>query len=100
AGIYRYLLKERNLTGIEIVTPNNMRALAWKAYEEQRPLPISISIGTHPFEFMAAGYPAPMGVDEINIAGGLRGGPTELAMCETIDVPHIADAEMVLEAEI
>jgi len=94
------MVKERNLTGIDIVTPNNMRALAWKAYEEQRPLPISISIGTHPFEFMAAGYRAPMGVDEINIAGGLRGAPTELAMCETIDVPHIADAEIVLEAEI
>ena len=100
AGIYRYLLKEKNLTGIDIVTPNNLRALAHKAFLEKRPLPISISIGTHPFEFMAAGYRAPMGVDEINIAGGLRGGPTRLSMCETIDVPYLADAEMVLEAEI
>jgi len=100
AGIYRYLLKERNLTGIDIVTPNNLRALAAQAYKEQRPLPISISIGTHPFEFMASGYRAPPGVDEIAIAGGLRGAPVELAMCETIDVPHIADAEIVLEAEI
>jgi len=99
-GIYRYILKERNLTGIDIVTPNNLRALAQRAFEENRPLPISISIGTHPFEFMAAGYRAPMGVDEIGIAGGLRGAPTELAMCETIDVPYIADAEIVLEAEI
>ena len=99
-GIYRFILKERNLTGIDIVTPNNMRALAWRAYEEKRALPISISIGTHPFEFMAAGYRAPAGVDEIGIAGGLRGAPVELAMCETIDVPHIADAEIVLEAEI
>lgn len=100
AGIYRYILKEKNLTGIDIVTPNNLRALAWRAYEEKRALPISISIGTHPFEFMAAGYRAPPGVDEVCIAGGLRGGPTQLAMCETIDVPHLADAEMVLEAEI
>ncbi|MCX7199354.1 MAG: UbiD family decarboxylase [Proteobacteria bacterium] len=100
AGIYRYLLKEKNLTGIDIVTPNNLRALAHKAFLEKRPLPISISIGTHPFEFMAAGYRAPMGVDEIDIAGGLRGGPTRLSMCETIDVPYLADAEMVLEAEI
>jgi 2,5-furandicarboxylate decarboxylase 1 len=99
-GIYRYILKERNLTGIDIVTPNNLRALAHRAFQEQKPLPISISIGTHPFEFMAAGYRAPAGVDEIRIAGGLRGGPVELAMCETIDVPHIADAEIVLEAEI
>jgi 2,5-furandicarboxylate decarboxylase 1 len=100
AGIYRYILKERNLTGIDIVTPNNLRALAARACQEKRPLPISISIGTHPFEFLASGYRAPMGVDEIAIAGGLRGAPVELAMCETIDVPHIADAEIVLEAEI
>ena len=34
------------------------------------------------------------------IAGGLRGEPVELAPCSTIDVPYIADAEIVLEAEI
>jgi 2,5-furandicarboxylate decarboxylase 1 len=100
AGIYRFLLKEKNLTGIDIVTPNNLRAIAQRAYSENRPLPISISIGTHPFEFMGAGYRAPMGVDEICIAGGLRGAPVPLSMCETIDVPYIADAEIVLEAEI
>ncbi|HEX2826249.1 MAG TPA: UbiD family decarboxylase [Burkholderiales bacterium] len=100
AGIYRFLLKEKNLTGIDIVTPNNLRALAHKAYEAGKPLPISISIGTHMYEFMAAGYRAPAGVDEMTIAGGLRGAPVELSMCETIDVPHIADAEIVLEAEI
>src|SRR5688572_3038975 len=100
AGIYRFLLKEKNLTGIDIVTPNNLRALAQRAYADGKPLPISISIGTHPFEFMGAGYRAPMGVDEICIAGGLRGAPVPLSMCETIDVPYIADAEIVLEAEI
>ena len=100
AGIYRFLLKEKNLTGIDIVTPNNLRAIAQRAYAEGRPLPVSISIGTHLFEFMAAGYRAPMGVDEICIAGGLRGAPVPLSMCETIDVPYIAGAEIVLEAEI
>src|SRR6185503_20273790 len=50
AGIYRFLLKEKNLTGIDIVTPNNLRALAHKAFEAGKPLPISISIGTHMFE--------------------------------------------------
>ena len=36
----------------------------------------------------------------MSIAGGLRGVPVDLAPCETIDVPYIADAEIVLEAEI
>ena len=44
-------------------------------------LPISISIGTHPFEITGSGYRAPLGVDEMAIAGGLRGEAVELAPC-------------------
>jgi 2,5-furandicarboxylate decarboxylase 1 len=99
-GIYRFMVKERNLTGIDIVTPNNMRLFAQRAYEAGRPCPISISIGTHPLEIMGAGFRAPLGVDEMAISGGLRGAPVELAQCETIDLPCLADAEIVLEGEI
>ncbi|MGQ0524912.1 MAG: UbiD family decarboxylase [Betaproteobacteria bacterium] len=100
SGIYRFMVKEKALTGIDIVTPNNMRLFAQRAYEAGRACPISISIGTHPFEIMGSGFRAPLGVDEMAVAGGIRGAPVELAMCETIDLPCIADAEIVLEAEI
>jgi len=100
SGIYRFIVKEKSLTGIDIVTPNNMRLFAQRAYESGRPLPISISIGTHPIEITGSGYRAPLGVDEMAIAGGLRGAPVELVPCETIDLPYVADAEIVLEAEI
>src|ERR1700747_1150994 len=100
SGIYRFIVKERALTGIDIVTPNNMRLFAQGPLERKEPLPISISIGTHPIEITGSGYRAPLGVDEMAIAGGLRGVPVELAPCKTIDVPYIADAEIVLEAEI
>jgi 2,5-furandicarboxylate decarboxylase 1 len=99
-GIYRFMVKQKNLTGIDIVTPNNMRLFAQRAFKEGRPCPISISIGNHPFEIMGAGYRAPIGMDEMAIAGGIRGVPVELAECETIDLPYIADSEIVLEAEI
>src|SRR5262245_47657274 len=33
SGMYRFMVKERNLTGIDIVTPNNMRLFAQRAYE-------------------------------------------------------------------
>ena len=100
SGMYRFMVQEKNLTGIDIVTPNNMRLFAQRAFEAGRPCPISISIGTHPYEIMGSGFRAPLGVDEMGIAGGLRGAAVELAMCETIDMPCIADAEIVLEAEI
>ncbi len=100
SGIYRFIVKEKALTGIDLVTPNNMRLFAQRAFERREPLPISISIGTHPFEITGSGYRAPLGVDEMGIVGGLRGEPVELAPCSTIDLPYIADAEIVLEAEI
>ncbi|RPJ44923.1 MAG: UbiD family decarboxylase [Betaproteobacteria bacterium] len=100
SGIYRFMVKEKNLTGIDIVTPNNMRLFAQRAYEAGRPCPISISIGNHPFENLGSGFRAPLGTDEMAIAGGIRGAAIELAQCETIDLPCIADSEIVLEGEI
>ncbi len=100
SGMYRFIVKEKNLTGIDIVTPNNMRMFAQRALERKEPLPISISLGTHPIEMAGSGYRAPLGVDEMAIAGGLRGEPVALAPCKTIDLPYIADAEIVLEGEI
>ena len=100
SGIYRFIVKEKALTGIDIVTPNNMRLFVQRALERKEPLPISISIGVHPIEITGSGYRAPLGVDEMAIAGGIRGEAVQLAPCQTIDVPYIADAEIVLEAEV
>ena len=100
AGIYRLMLKERNITGIDIVTPNNLRKFAERALQRKKPLPISISIGTHPYELVASTFKANLGVNELTFSGGLRGQGLGLAEGETIPVPCIADAEIVLEGEI
>ena len=100
AGVYRYLVKEKNLTGIDIVTPNNLHRFAAKAYRKSEPLPISINIGTHAYEVISATYKAAVGINELAIAGGMRGEALPLTPCQTIDMPCIADAEIVLEAEI
>ncbi len=100
AGIYRFLVKDRNTTGIDIVTPNNMRKFAEKAFAKGEPLPISINIGTHPSEVIAATYKAPMGTNEMAMAGGMMGAAVDFTPCSTVDVPCLANAEIVLEAEI
>jgi len=100
AGMYRLMLKEKNITGIDIVTPNNLRRYVERALEAKRPVPISICIGTHPYEMVASTFKAALGTNELGYAGGLRGKPLALAAGETIPVPCIADAEIVLEGEI
>src|ERR1700689_3594992 len=71
-GIYRFMVKEKALTGIDLVTPTNMRMFVQRALARNEPLPISISIGTHPIEITGSGYRAPLGVVEMAIAGGIR----------------------------
>lgn len=100
AGMYRMMLKERNITGIDIVTPNNLRKFAERALQRKKPLPISVSIGTHPYELVASTFKANLGVNELTFAGGMRGQPLALTDGETIPIPCIADAEIVLEGEI
>lgn len=100
AGVYRMMLKEKNITGIDIVTPNNLRKFAERALQRKKPLPISVSIGTHPAELVASTFKANLGVNELTFAGGLRGQAVPLADGKTIPVPCIADAEIVLEGEI
>jgi 2,5-furandicarboxylate decarboxylase 1 len=98
--MYRLMLKERNITGIDIVTPNNLRKYTERALQEKKPLPISIAIGAHPYEMVASTFKATLGTNELTYAGGLRGEPLALGAGETIPVPCIADAEIVLEGEI
>jgi 2,5-furandicarboxylate decarboxylase 1 len=99
-GCYRFMLKEKTLTGIDIVTPNNLRHYLQRAYEAGRSLPISISIGTHPIEMVAANFRAPLDVEEMSLAGGIRGMALPLGQCRTNDLPYVADCEIVLEGEI
>jgi UbiD family decarboxylase len=100
AGMYRLMLNEKNVTGIDIVTPNNLRKYAERALQAGKPLPISIAIGTHPYEMVAATFKAALGTNELAYAGGLRAEPLALAPGETIPVPCVANAEFVLEGEI
>jgi len=94
------LVKDKNTTGIDVVTPNNLRKLAEKAFAKGEALPISVNIGTHPSSLITGCFKAAPGVDEVAMAGGMLGEAVELTPCKTISTPCIADAEIVLEAEL
>ena len=63
-------------------------------------MPISISIGLDPAVYMCCGFEAPttpLGFNELQIAGALRGRAVELADCVSVPQKCIANAEYVLE---
>lgn len=66
-------------------------------------LPISVSIGVDPEISIASCFEpptTPLGYDELQAAGALRGEPVELVQCLTINERAIANAEYVIEGEI
>jgi 2,5-furandicarboxylate decarboxylase 1 len=97
AGCYRLMYRSRAETGIDLVTVSDLRRIYEARLARGEALPISVSIGVHPIEVLSAAYKAPPGVSEIALAGGLHGAPVPLVQCRTVDVPAIADAEIVLE---
>ena len=92
-GLYRNELKGKNRLGISAQT---VRVHLAKAERKGKGVPVAIALGVDPALLIAAGYKAPYGVDELNMAGGLRGAPVELVKAKTCDLEIPATAEIVL----
>ena len=93
-GLYRNELKGKNRLGISAQT---VRVHLAKAERKGKGVPVAIALGVDPTLLIAAGYKAPYGVDELNMAGGLRGAPVELVKARTSDLEVPATAEIVIE---
>jgi 2,5-furandicarboxylate decarboxylase 1 len=99
-GSYRLMYRTPTETGIDLVSPSDMRLYYQRQLEQGRPLEIAVAIGVHPFDMLSASYKAPIDLDEFAISGGLCGEPVPLVKCKTVDLEVPADAELVLEGEL
>lgn len=78
-------------------------AMAERAQEQGKSLPISISIGVDPAISITSCFEpptTPLGFNELSIAGALRQKPVELVQCVSINEKAIANAEYIIEGEI
>jgi 2,5-furandicarboxylate decarboxylase 1 len=99
-GIYRYMVHEKNLLGVQLSETADGRII-WKKYEKRDlPCPVAIVIGHHPAFFIGSLCFSTLDTDEIRIAGGMLQQPVPLVPCKTIPLEVPADAEIVLECEI
>jgi phenylphosphate carboxylase alpha subunit len=99
-GTYRLMIRDRNTFGINFsVTSHGMAIL--QQYERMgEPMPYAAVIGGDPCLGIVASSGVPYGVDEVDVAGALRGEAVELVKCQTNDLYVPASAELVLEGEI
>lgn len=102
--IHRLCLQSADEISIYMVPgARHIGAFYEKAEKHGKPLPISISIGVDPAIELATCFEpptTPLGYDELNVAGALRGEPVRMAKCLTIDERCIAHAEYVIEGEL
>lgn len=100
-GCYRCQLKEKDKMGIHFAGDyRHIPAHVQANNELNQPTPVAIVIGADPTIPLTAVSGLPRGVDELEVAGALRGESLEMVRCETIDLEVPATAEIVIEGEI
>ena len=70
----------------------------WLAAEGS--IPVAVALGLDPVTAYSASAPLPKHIDELMLAGFLRGEAVETVKCRTIDLEVPANAEIVLEGTI
>lgn len=73
-------------------------AADWRGMGER--LEVAVALGLDPVTTYAASAPLPKHIDELMLAGFLRGEPVELVRAKTVDLEVPARAEIVLEGYI
>jgi 4-hydroxy-3-polyprenylbenzoate decarboxylase len=83
-------------------------AMHWQIHKDGRAdylatdgkIELAVVLGTDPVTTYTASAPLPKHIDELMLAGFLRGEPVDLVACKTVDLEVPANAEIVLEGYI
>jgi len=103
-SFHRFEIIGPNQALVQLDNGRHLRALWQKAMDRGLPsLPVAICLGSDlsvNLSALAMGSEVPLGRDELEIAGGIRGAALPLVKCKTIDLEAPAEAEVIIEAQI
>ncbi len=99
-GVYRTMVRDDHsvVTNLNPGRQGYIYARTW--LDQGKPAPIAWVVATEPCVHLATVANLPIGVDEITIAGGLKGEPVEMVKCKTSDIMVPANAEIIIEGEV
>ena len=100
-GMYRMQVYDRRTTGMHWQTHKVAARHDRRAQESgaQR-LEVAVAIGADPTTMWTGSMPLPPDMDELAVAGVIRGEPVEVVKCKTVDLEVPAHAEYVLEGYV
>lgn len=100
-GMYRMQVYDGRTTGMHWQTHKQGAEHYRRRFAEgQKRMDVSVAIGSDPATMYSAILPLPPDLDEMMIAGFLRGSPVEMVKCQTNDLEVPANAEIVLEGYV
>ena len=101
-GCYRLQVFDERTTGMHWQTHKQGAEHYRRLMKEgkQTRMDVAVAIGSDPATMYSAILPLPPDLDEMMIAGFLRGKPVEMVKCETSDLEVPANAEIVLEGYV
>ena len=100
-GTYRMQVYDRNTTGMhwqthKVGARHDRRARDMKLDK----LEVAVALGADPATIWTGSMPLPPDMDELAVAGVIRGEPVEVTQCKTVDLEVPARAEYVLEGYV
>jgi 4-hydroxy-3-polyprenylbenzoate decarboxylase len=100
-GMYRMQVYDERTTGMHWQThKQGAEHYRRRVKEGSKRMDVAVAIGADPATMYSAILPLPPDLDEMMIAGFLRGKPVEMVKCETSDLEVPANAEIVLEGYV
>ncbi len=101
-GCYRMQVYDERTTGMHWQTHKQGAEHYRRLVKEgkQSRMPVAVAIGSDPATMYSAILPLPPDLDEMMMAGFLRGTPVRMVKCETSDIEVPANSEIVLEGYV
>ena len=99
-GTYRIMIHGRDHMGLHMSPGKHGRVHRDKSHAEGKALPIAVSFGHHPINFLVASTDVPYRVNEYAYAGGITGQPHDIVEGPLTGLPIPADSEIAIEGEV
>ncbi|MBN2439585.1 MAG: UbiD family decarboxylase [Deltaproteobacteria bacterium] len=100
AGMYRFMLRNRNQLSVYLAEANHVYYIYRKYCEKKQNMPIAITIGAHPVFYLGSLSFGSIDTDEYAVIGGLSGGAMQVVKCKSVDLEVPASGEICLEGYI
>jgi 4-hydroxy-3-polyprenylbenzoate decarboxylase len=99
-GTYRIMIHGRDHMGLHMSPGKHGRVHRDKSHAEGKALPIAVSFGHPPINFLLASPDVPYRVNEYAYAGGITGQPLDNVAGPLTGLPIPADSEIAIEGEV